>query len=219
MWYLWTVCDLIRGDARLLPKKKEMISSLTWLLLRSRQPFTDIPVALKNYGLSMTSVPFVNFAVAAAIGETPGSIAATWMGASCRDLVGLLTGASRMSGPAMKARVAVMVGGSLSLVLVIGLIGRRINSQLKALEEEQENSPSSSSSSSSSSLLRDAAGNEMDDQEDLATPTTVLVLERRGPQRSASKQKLSEDLDENGLGEEQFFLGAPPLPLSASALQ
>jgi len=170
-------------------------------------------VALKNYGLSMTSVPFVNFAVAAAIGETPGSVAATWMGASCRDLVGLLTGASRMSGSAMKARVAVMVGGSLSLVLVIGLIGRRINSQLKALEDE------TSSSSSSSSLLRDMAGNESDDQEDAATLTTALVLERRGPPRSLSKQKLSEDLEENGLGGEQFFLGAPPLPLSSLALQ
>jgi hypothetical protein len=165
---------------------------------------TDIPVALKNYGLSMTSVPFVNFAVAAAIGESPGSVAATWMGASCRDLVGLLTGASRMSGSAMKARVAVMVGGSLSLVLVIGLIGRRISSQLKALEEAED---------ASSNLPGEG------DLEDAVSPTAALLLERRGPARSMSKQKLSEDLEDGGFDEESFFLGSSPGPLNPTVLQ
>lgn len=161
-------------------------------------------MALKNYGLSMTSVPFVNFAVAAAIGESPGSVAATWMGASCRDLVGLLTGASRMTGSAMKARVAVMAGGSLSLVLVIGLIGRRINSQLKALEEAEGASS-------------EAPGE--GDLEDAASPTAALLLERRGPARSASKQKLSEDFEDGRPDEESFFLGSSPGPLSPPVLQ
>lgn len=101
-----------------------------------------IPVAIKNYGLSMTSVSLSHFAVTALFGEAPGSLAAVWMGSSSRDLVGLLHGdaPSSSDGSHAKVQVAVDVAGAVSLVLVLGILGRRIRSRLNALEH----TPSSS---------------------------------------------------------------------------
>jgi len=101
--------------------------------------FADIPVAIKNYGLSMTSVSLSHFAVTALFGEAPGSLAAVWMGASSRDLVGLLHGDASASGSSdggghVTAQVAVDVAGAASLVLVLGILGRRIRNRLNALE-------------------------------------------------------------------------------------
>ena len=45
-----------------------------------------IPLALKNYGLSLTTVSFVSFAATNLVGEMPSSVALAWAGISINKL-------------------------------------------------------------------------------------------------------------------------------------
>jgi uncharacterized membrane protein YdjX (TVP38/TMEM64 family) len=80
-----------------------------------------------------------HFVVTAALGEAPGTLAAVWMGASSRDLVGLLHGEASSSGSSghATAQVAVDAAGAVSLVLVLAVLGRRIQSRLHDLGHTQ----------------------------------------------------------------------------------
>ena len=101
-------------------------------------PVPVLPVSLKNYGLSLTSVPFSSFMLSAAIGEAPGTMLLVWTGSSTQDLVGLLHGGGEVDkgGGAGSADLKVWVTalGFMSLVCGIGIFGTRIHRHLRSLE-------------------------------------------------------------------------------------
>jgi hypothetical protein len=103
-----------------------------------------LPVALKNYGLSLTSVGLGTFLGTALVGEAPGSLALVWAGASTSDLVGLLSGEAPPSagaGPSavnggLHPRVLPLLGallGPAALVLSMVLLGLRVRTYLRAI--------------------------------------------------------------------------------------
>jgi len=112
-----------------------------------------VPVALKNYGLSLTSVPFIRFLATALLGEAPGTLALVWTGASSADLVSSLHGSGNAgaqggsgsgsssnnsgSGGAGTASVYVAMLGAASLVVVSALLGRKVQARLRHLAASQ----------------------------------------------------------------------------------
>jgi uncharacterized membrane protein YdjX (TVP38/TMEM64 family) len=85
-----------------------------------------IPVSIKNYGLSLTSVEFSYFISSALIGESPGTLALTWTGSTTRDLVALMSGEEESS----QTQVIVLILGLICLVLCMIVLGVRIKKQL-----------------------------------------------------------------------------------------
>lgn len=85
-----------------------------------------IPVSIKNYGLSFTSVSFTSFITSALIGETPGTLAVTWTGSTTRDLVGLMSGEKSSS----QTQIIVLILGLFCLVLCMVILGIRIKKKL-----------------------------------------------------------------------------------------
>ena len=92
---------------------------------------------MKNYGLALTSVPFLRFVLSAAIGEAPGTVAVVFTGASTKDLVGLLRGDGE-GGSGREGWVALC--GSVALVLGMAILGRRVQRRVRELEEVQASS-------------------------------------------------------------------------------
>mmetsp|Transcript_14266 Transcript_14266/g.33773 ORF Transcript_14266/g.33773 Transcript_14266/m.33773 type:complete len:309 (+) Transcript_14266:174-1100(+) len=93
-----------------------------------------IPVSIKNYGLSFTSVPFWRFLASALVGEAPGTLAVVWTGASTADLVGLLSGdASAAQEGDSAGRIVVAALGSGALVLGMVILGTRIQRHLNRI--------------------------------------------------------------------------------------
>jgi uncharacterized membrane protein YdjX (TVP38/TMEM64 family) len=88
-----------------------------------------IPVALKNYGLSLTAVSFGAFFMTSLLGEMPSTFAIVWTGASTADLVGLLSGRGHMT----YSQIFATVLGALSLALLMGLLGLRVQQRLQEL--------------------------------------------------------------------------------------
>lgn len=75
-------------NAALTNKDKDSENSYESFKLLLLIQLAYIPVSIKNYGLSFTSVSFFHFISSAFIGETPGTLAVTYTGATTRDLVG-----------------------------------------------------------------------------------------------------------------------------------
>jgi uncharacterized membrane protein YdjX (TVP38/TMEM64 family) len=93
-----------------------------------------IPVSIKNYGLSITSVSFSRFFITALFGEIPGTLAVVWAGASTHDLVGLLTGRNDLS----TAQVYTTIFGSGCLLVSMVVLGIRIKRRLTQVAESAD---------------------------------------------------------------------------------
>jgi uncharacterized membrane protein YdjX (TVP38/TMEM64 family) len=125
--------DLLRAvDSSLAasPEKKDL-SLPSWesiqLLLLIQLAY--IPVALKNYGLSLTTVSFGAFFATSLLGEMPSTFAIVWTGASTADLVALLSGESTMT----PGQIFTTALGACSLGLLMVLLGVRVHQRLKEL--------------------------------------------------------------------------------------
>uniref|UniRef100_A0A7S2WJI0 VTT domain-containing protein n=1 Tax=Rhizochromulina marina TaxID=1034831 RepID=A0A7S2WJI0_9STRA len=97
----------------------------TRLLLLLQLAF--LPVALKNYGLALTSVPTWVFAWTTAVGEVPGTLALVYSGASASRLVDTLDGSHHLS----TLQIALLVVESSALLLVLAVVGYKVTRSLR----------------------------------------------------------------------------------------
>jgi hypothetical protein len=98
-----------------------------------------MPIAVKNYGLSIADVSFPLFAITAFLGEMPTTIAVAWTGSSARDLVALFD----REGGLSTAEVAVLCCSTFFLLMSVVLLGRAMSSSLTKLKMAKDGSSSS----------------------------------------------------------------------------
>jgi hypothetical protein len=86
-----------------------------------------MPIAIKNYGLSVSKVSFPAFVCSALLGQLPTTVALTWTGSTAHDLMPLLHG----EGGLDTAQVVVLCGSSVVLLASVFFLGRSISASLE----------------------------------------------------------------------------------------
>lgn len=97
----------------------------TRLLLLLQLAF--LPVALKNYGLALTSVPTWVFAWTTAVGEVPGTLALVYSGASASKLIDTLDGSHHMA----TFQLTLLIVESVALLAVVSIVGYNVTRALR----------------------------------------------------------------------------------------
>jgi uncharacterized membrane protein YdjX (TVP38/TMEM64 family) len=93
-----------------------------------------MPIAVKNYGLSLAEVSFPLFALTAFLGEMPTTVAVAWTGSSARDLVALFDREDGLSS----AELAVLCCSTFFLIISVVLLGRAMTSSLNKLKMSKD---------------------------------------------------------------------------------
>ena len=107
-----------------------------------------IPIAVKNYGLALTAVPFSPFFFTSLIGEMPSTAAIVYTGASTADLMGLLDGGGHMTG----TQLCLSILGILALFVLMTLLGRRVHQRLREFSSHPQKPQATTTTTAAGSL-------------------------------------------------------------------
>jgi uncharacterized membrane protein YdjX (TVP38/TMEM64 family) len=99
-----------------------------------------VPIAIKNYGLSILPVQIHHYLICSLIGGIPFTLAWSYFGSASMDLVQIFSGSDAAKSPARRnAEISLLIMGLVATVLVLWMIRFYTQRALKKFHEDHPN--------------------------------------------------------------------------------